>query len=57
MQLLVFRTAIREAIKTLWEARKKHPEEIPMRHQEGKNDLNNIMGDELLLNFGAKFQR
>ena len=57
MQLLVFRTAILEAIKTLLEARKKHPEEISMRHQEGKNDLNNIMGDELLLNFGAKFQR
>ena len=41
MQLLVFRTAILEAIKTLLEARKKHPEEISMRHQEGKNNLNN----------------
>lgn len=32
--LLVFRTAILEAVKTLLEARKKHPEEISMRHQE-----------------------
>ena len=41
MQLLVFRTAILEAIKTLLEAREKHPKEISMRHQEGKNNLKN----------------
>ena len=41
MQLLVFRTAILEAIKTLLEARKKLPGEISVRHQEGKNNLNN----------------
>ena len=48
MQLQIFRTAILEAIKTLLEARKKHPEEISMRHQEGKSNLNNPLFKEVI---------